>query len=154
MKKFFAVLLATAMLLSVCAVSASAASISLDTTKDGDSECFANDWLDGLGFVTLNTDLRTIDYGLWMKNKLDIESTYHFNAQCAVDYADETQDYEDYYGYWYFSDNVKEQDVSQKMHLSSEKTIIKIDAEFHISSAGNELWCGYISQTYTAGIDI
>lgn len=139
---------------SVCTVSAFAALISLDTIKDGGSECFADEWLDGLGFVEYDTDSRTIEYGLWMNNKLNIENTYHFNAQCAVDYADETQDYEDYYGYWYFGDGEGAQDVSQVMHLSSGKTVIKIDAEFHIHSAGNELWWGSIAQTYTAGIDI
>ena len=153
MKKILAVLLATAMLFAAFAMPAFAATITLNTNNDGNSENFNVDWLDGLGIAILDTDAGMINYGLWMKNKLNLEVTYHFNAQCAVDYADETQDYEDYYGYFYFG-GAGDDTVLQPMQLSSGKTIIKIDAEFHIHSAGEELWWGILGHTYTAGIDI
>ena len=153
LKKILAIVLTMSIFLSICTFSTFAASEILDTIDNGDSANFAQNYLEGKGSAKFNVNSRTIDYGLWIRNKLDVQVTYCYNAQCAVDYADETQDSEDYYGYWYFW-GIGEDNASQPMYLPSGKTVVKIDTEYHISSADTELWYGYILKTYTPGINI
>ena len=154
MKKSFAVLLAMVFMFFVFSMSLFATPIiDLNTNEHGNFDYEVTGWFYALGMIKLKSGSRVLQYGVQLTSLQNFDISYHINSQCAVTYADETQDYEDFYAYC-SPEFYKDISVIQPMHLSSAKTVVYVDGEFHVSSAGDEKWVGSIGQTYTPGIDI
>ena len=154
MKKIISVFLATVMLFSLCATSVFAEEITT-TPPYGDDEYYSNsdEELLAYGWVNFNpaTDI-TLLYGVMIKNLQDSRVTYGYNMQCAVNYDDETQDFD--YAHGYVTLNYEENASRNSfVLLYTDKTVVYIDAEFHVNSSGYEKWMGFIGQTLTLGIN-
>lgn len=161
MKKFFAVLLATVMLTSVFAVPAFAA-IDLNTDNEGNSDYFV--YLNGLvcwGSINFVPSTRVLNYSTNVQHldivdkeeELNFEIVYNLYAQCAINYADDSQDFDSTSGTCVVNLEWPGK-VYNDITLSSGKTIVSFDGEFHVWSYHTMIWEGFIMHTYTPGINI
>ena len=154
MKKFLAVLLATAMLLSVCAFSAFAAH-DFSTNQSGQfSEYYVRNEIivEGWADPEFNSG-RNIFYGVTITNLQRSEVVYNGYLQCVATFSDETIDIDE------TNDSVTlehegEGNICQFHFLPFGKTLVSFDAEFQVTSSGYLKWEGIVSHTYTPGIDL
>ena len=154
MKKILAVLLATAMLLSVCAFSVFAEHDFSTNHSGQSSENYARDEVivEGWADPEFNSG-RNIFYGVTIKNLQQSEVVYKGYLQCVATFSDETIDIDE------TNDSVtllsgKEGNVYQFHFLPFGKTLVSFDAEFQVTSSGYLKWEGIVSHTYTPGIDL
>jgi len=102
-KKIFAVLLATAMIFAICAISVFATVVDVSTVESDDEINIEdkfyiyNPWntiAEAEGFIYFNSNTRFLNYGVTFTNH-DYEelNMYLLHAQCAVNYDDGTQDF-------------------------------------------------------------
>ena len=154
MKKILAVLLATAMLLSVCAFSAFAAH-DFSTNQSGQfSEYYVRNEITVEGWADPEFDLgRSILYGVTITNHVRSEVVYYGYIQCVATFSDETIDMDEYVGFVTLIHEEKG-DVDQCNFLPYGKTLVSFDAEFQVASSGYLKWEGVVSHTYTPGIDL
>ena len=154
MKKLFAILLATAMLLSVCAFSAFAAH-DFSTNHPGQSyEYYVRNEITVEGWADPEFNLgRNIFYGVTITNHEEKEVVYTGYIQCVATFSDETIDVdEDTYSVTL--EHQDEGDICQFHFLPFGKTLVSFDAEFQVTSSGYLKWEGIVSHTYTPGIDL
>ncbi len=150
-----AVLLATAMLLSVCAVSVFAEhefstnqAGQLSEYYDCEEELTVEGWADpefNLG--------KNIFYGVTIMNHMEYEITYDGYVQCIATFSDDSIDV-DVCSYDVVIETGDDGDVSQMLFLNPGKTLISVDGEFQVSSSGYLKWTGSLSHAYTPGIDL
>ena len=154
MKKILAVLLATAMLLSVCAFSVFAEH-DFSTNQSGQfSENYASDEITVEGWADPEFDLgRSILYGVTIMNLQKSTVVYNGYIQCVATFSDETIDMDEYVGSVTLDENQFD-DIDQCHFLPFGKTLVSFDAEFQVTSSGYLKWEGVISYTYTPGIDL
>ena len=162
MKKFLSVLLATAILLSVCAVSVFADPIEtyhqLSTNQSGqlslhyisEEELIVEGWAD----LYINSG-RSILYGVTIQNK-DEEHRhiiYDGYIQCAATFSDDSMDVDSYFDgvalVYSAYDN-----IYRRLYLPLEKTLVSLDTEFQVLSSSYLMWEGSISKQYTPGVNI
>ena len=154
MKKILAVLLATAMLLSVCAFSVFAEH-DFSTNHPGQwcenyapGEITVEGWAD----PEFNSG-KNIFYGVTITNHEKKEVVYTGYIQCVATFSDETIDVdEDTYSVTLRHEG--EGDICQFHFLPFGKTLVSFDAEFQVASSGYLKWEGGIAHTYTPGIDL
>ena len=155
MKKFLAVLLATAILLSVCAFSVFAADRT-STNEQGQLSYYYvdEDELTVEGWTVLELNLgKSIFYGVTITNHEEARIVYDGYIQCVATFSDGSMDIDTY------SESVPiasahSGNVSQFLFLNPGKTLVSIDAEFQVSSSGYQKWEGSLSKAYTPGIDL
>jgi Spy/CpxP family protein refolding chaperone len=154
MKKLFAILLATAMLLSVCAFSVFAEH-DFSTNQSGQfSENYASNEVivEGWADPEFNSG-RNIFYGVTITNLQRSQVVYDGYIQCVATFSDETIDMDEYVGFVTLIHEEKG-DVDQCNFLPYGKTLVSFDAEFQVASSGYLKWEGIVSHTYTPGIDL
>ncbi len=162
MKKFLAVLLATAMLLSVCVFSVFA--VPTDPTETYHqlstrlpnqlSEYHTSDDIIVEGWADLYIESgRSILYGVTIENNEKNEIVYHGYIQCAATFLDESMSLDSYSDRVVLTTSAYD-NIYQRLYLTSGKTLVSIDAEFQVSSSGYLKWEGCISHTYTPGINL
>ena len=153
MKKLFCMLLATVMLFSLCTVSVFADEFTTNAPYGDEDYYVSRTELDADGWVRFDsTPGSTIHYGVTITNLLNYRITYGYNMQCVVVYDDETYDLDSTNTSLTLAANEQKNGASM-LFPYSDKTIVYIDAEFHVSSSGYEKWMGYIGQTLTLGIN-
>ena len=155
MKKFFAVLLATAMLLSVCVVSVFAGQRTSTNESDQSYDYYVPEKeLTVEGWTVLELNLgKSIFYGVTITNHKEDKIVYDGYIQCVATFSDGSMDIDTY------SESVPiasehSGNVSQFLFLNPGKTLVSIDADFQVSSSGYLKWEGSLSKAYTPGIDL
>ena len=153
-KKLFAVLLATTMLFATFAMPAFATmDYSTNTAPEGSFENYEEDELTAEGWVKLDiVSGRSIMYGVKITNPQQSQVGYDANIQCVATYDDGAFDAD------FDSSSVtigtgKTGNVNSMVLLEYNKTIVSINAEFHVYSSGYAKWDGYIDVCYTPGIN-
>ena len=155
MKKFLAVLLATAMLLSVCVVSVFAGQRTSTNDSDQSYDYYVpEEELTVEGWTVLELNLgKSIFYGVTITNHEEARIVYDGYIQCVATFSDYSLDI-DSCSDFVTVDKDKNGNVSQFLFLNPGKTLISIDAEFQVSSSGYQKWAGSLSKAYTPGIDL
>lgn len=155
MKKFLAVLLATAILLSVCAFSVFAADRTSTNEQGQLSDYYVSEEeLTVEGWTVLELELgKSIFYGVTITNHTKNKVVYDGYIQCVATFSDGSMDI-DTCSYPVTIESKHSGDVSQFLFLNPGKTLISIDAEFQVSSSGYQKWAGSLSKAYTPGIDL
>ena len=154
MKKFFAVLLATAILLSVCAFSVFAADPTSTNEQGQLSYYYVLGELTVEGWTVLELNLgKSIFYGVTITNHQKNEVIYDGDAQCVATFSDGSVDI-DFCSYKVNVEHNDSGEISQFLFLNPGKTLVSIDADFQVSSSGYLKWEGSISKAYTPGIDL
>ena len=154
MKKLLTVILATVMLFSVIVTSVYADE-QLNTNANGDSTYYfgyEEKW-NCLGTITFTVGTRVLEQKVEATYTGREEIVCHFYSQCAVNYADETQDFDYTFGTRDVT-NKNSQSISKSMTLPSGKTIVSFDGECQVYSNQTTIWEGLVGHTYTPGIDI
>ena len=156
MKKFLSVILATAILFSLC-ISSAFATIDLTTNDNWDWSNYyglSDQLFSATGWAKIEASFgRSIDYGVTLSAIEEQQVTYNVNIQCAATYASGGQDYDSGTGSVSFDEYVNAGTVFETLYLPYYDTLINVDAEFRVGSAGDLKWLGFIYQTYTPGID-
>ena len=155
MKKFWAVLLATVMLFSVCAGSVFAQEPT-STNEQGNLSYYyvPETELTVEGWTKLELELgKSIFYGVTITNHEEARIIYDGYIQCVATFSDGSMDIDTY------SESVPIASgdygrVTQFLFLNPGKTLVAIDAEFQVSSSGYQKWEGSLSKAYTPGIDL
>ena len=153
-QKLFAVLLATTMLFVAFAMPAFATmSYFTNTAPEGSDFYHAPGELIAEGFLDFEgVSGGTIIYGVEITNKQKSEVVYNVNMQCVATYDDGVFDADFDTGSVAIRTD-KEGNVNSMVFTEYGKTIVSINAEFHVSSSGYEKWDGYIDVSYTPGIN-
>ena len=154
MKKLFAILLATTMLFATFAMPAFATmDYSTNTPPEGSDFYYAPGELTAEGWVKLDiVSGRSIMYGVKITNPQQSQVGYDANIQCVATYDDGAFDAD------FDSGSVtigtgKTGNVNGMVLLEYNKTIVSINAEFHVYSSDYAKWDGYIDVCYTPGIN-
>jgi len=158
MKKFLSVILATAILFSLC-VSSAFATIDLTTNDDSDWSNYyglSDQLFSATGWAKIEASFgRSIEYGVTLTSITPLNVTYNVNIQCAATYASGGQDYDSATESVSFNNSqAVERKVFETLYLPYYDTLINVDAEFRVGSMGDLKWLGLIYQTYTPGIDL
>ena len=150
MKKFFAILLASAMMFSLCAVSVFAERVVVTPTEE---ELGYLDF-DALGEIIYYPGINTIHYNLWVKNLLSDPMSCELFMQCVATYSDDSFDVSEQSGY-YVLEGAERRGIDMSMFLPSTKTLVSINAECRVYQDGSDLetWLGYIDYPSTLGIN-
>ena len=160
MKKFFAILLAAAMLFAVCSFSAFADGvISTDDSNipnvDINSFYYVSDTKEirANGTLSFNPATRAVCYTVSCTNiGYDDLSNFHLWAQCAINYDDGTQDFDTATIQVLIGHGVEKK--REKTYIvPSNKTVISLDAEYQVWYEQDTLWEGQIYYPLTLGIN-
>ena len=152
MKKLLTVILATVMLFSVIITSVYADE-QLDTTGNDSYYFDYEDTWNCLGTITFTVGTRILKQEVVAAYSGDLEIVCHFYSQCAVNYADGTQDFDYTFGTRNVT-NEQNRSIFKRMTLPAGKTIVSFDGECQVYSNQTTIWEGFIGHTYTPGIDI
>ena len=154
MKKLFAILLATTMLFAAFAMPAFATmDYWTNTAPEGSDFYYAPGELTAEGWVKLDiVSGRSIMYGVKITNLQESRVVYDANIQCVATYDDGAFD-ADFDSGSVTLDTDTKGNVNSMVFLEYNKTIVSINAEFHVYSSGYAKWYGYIDVYYTPGIN-
>lgn len=154
MKKLFAILLATTMLFATFAMPAFATmDYWTNTPPEGSDFYYAPGQLTAEGWVKLDiVSGRFIMYGVTIENLQQSQVVYDANIQCVATYDDGAFD-ADFDSGSVTIGTEDTGDVNGMVLLEYNKTIVSINAEFHVYSSDYEKWEGYIDVCYTPGIN-
>ena len=147
MKKLISVLLATAMIFAVCAMPAFAIS-SADGVSTNDypkgSINYTNGAIEGEGSLQFNPATRAVSYTVSCTNiNYDGLSNFHLWAQCAINYADGSQDF-DTVTIQVLIGHEHGTTLADSFIVPSNKTVVSLDAEYQIWHENGTLWEGHI----------
>ena len=150
MKKFFAILLASAMMFSLCAVSVFAESEYVTPTEE---ELEYLDF-DALGEIIYYPGINTIWYKLQVWNLMDSTLDATLYMQCVATYSDDSFDVGSHQESFMISSEGSRA-INREMYLSSRKTLVSVNAECRVYQDGSDLetWLGYIDYPSTLGIN-
>ena len=160
MKKFFAILLAATMLFAVCSFSAFADSV-ISTDGSQIPNVFTNSFyyvsdteeIQANGTLSFTPATRSVYYTVSCTNiGYDDLSNFHLWAQCAINYSDDTQDF-DTRALQVLLAHGDGTTVGKQVILPSNKTVISLDAEYQVWHENGTLWEGQIYYPLTLGIN-
>ena len=150
MKKFFAILLASAMMFSLCAVSVFAMGDSVTPTLD---EKLYLDF-DVFGEIICYPSINTICYNLQVWNLMDSTLDATLFMQCVATYSDDSFDVGSHQEDFLIPAN-RSRAINRELYLSSGKTLVSVNAECRVykNGADPETWIGFIDYPCTLGIN-
>ena len=152
-KKVLAVLLATAMLFAIYAISAFAISsddgVSTNDYPKGSID-YTNGAIEGKGTLQFNPSTRTLTYILSCNNKSHEDlNEFRLFAQCAINYTDGSQDFDTVAIQALIAPTYGES-IYKSFVIPSKKTVSSFDAEFFIMYGTETLWEGQIYHILTS----
>ena len=158
MKKIISVFLALTMLCAIFTVPVAATSDSrgatLTTTSNGSYYYLISpNLITAEGIIVLNSSAEFLNYRTTITNHKVSTVYYNVHMQCVVTYSDDSFITDNFSDSLSFATS-QTRTLYKDMSLTSGKTIISINAEFHVYESSNEIWEGYIDQDCILGINI
>ena len=150
MKKFFAILLASAMMFSLCAVSVFAERADASPTEE-ELEYLG---FDALGEIICYPSINTICYNLQVWNLMGSTLDATLFMQCVATYSDDSFDIGSHQEDFLIPAN-RSRAIYRELNLSSGKTLVSVNAECRVykNGADPETWIGFIDYPSTLGIN-